>query len=225
MSEDHLKKAREAIFSGVDRDQYLHVGYFLTWYGQVEHRLTIIMAMVAQERDFEAFHLLTKGMDAKTKSQRLRELCEVKNRKVGPNLLPRLKYFERNVCKFRDRLSHTALIRDENKEHFHFMPLDRSPAKALGVPKATDLRPTDSLSYLDLFERGYWLNWLNEDLAQVVERARTGQSLEIDNPRCPLRAVDPANPPQQDDPPTLHMQARRLPKVPAWKRFLRWLAR
>jgi hypothetical protein len=225
MSEDHLRKAREKTFAGIDRDQYLHVGYFLTWYGMVEHRITLMMAMVAQERDLEAFHLVTKGMDARTKTQRLRELCKVKNREIGPNLLPRLKHFQDNVCKFRDRLSHTALIRDENEERFHFMPLDRSPAKALGMPKETDLRPTDSIDYLEFFERGYWLNWFNDDLAPVVERARTGLSLEIDNPRSPLRVADPANPLPQGDPPTLHTRDRRLAETPRWKRLLRWIAR
>src|SRR4051794_24188736 len=120
MSEDHLKKARDAIFQGADAPQFLHVGYFLTWYGHVEHRITVILAFVAQQRDLEAFHLLTKGMDARTKVVRLRELCKVKDREVGPNLDKRLAHFQDNVCRLRDKLSHTALIRDEKKERFHF---------------------------------------------------------------------------------------------------------
>ena len=213
MDEDILKQVREQVLSGVDRDLYSHVGYFLTWYAQVEFRITGLMAVVAMERDFSAFHILTKGMDAGTKVRRLRELCKTKKREIGPAFSARLQIFKDKHCDLRNRLSHTALVRDENAEKFHFVTLDRLPWRVLGMANPFGHQPPDEIDKLTLFEHGLWLQYFGEDLARVIPRAMLGASLEIETPRSPLPQAPPANPAPPTNQPNDHTPDQTPPET------------
>lgn len=186
---------RDQAFNGPDRDLYLHIGHFLTWYNMVEWRLTVLMAMVAGEKDLAAFSLLVRGMDAKTKVQRLRKLCAVKKRTIGPNLLSRLKYYEDKSCTLRDRISHSPLIAgDTDPKYFHHVAIDRSLEKALGIPKTSTMAPADTLEKISLFEKGCWMNHFTDDLNKVLDQRTHSETLEIMNPKSPLLKGDPSSP-------------------------------
>src|ERR1044071_8305475 len=92
-----LEAMRARMFSGEDRDLYLHVGYFFTWYNQVDWKITNLMAIVMGERDFSAFELLVGRMDARRKVRRLIELCKIKNREIEQALLDRQRHYERKI--------------------------------------------------------------------------------------------------------------------------------
>ena len=198
MTDDELRAVRDHIFAGEDRELYLHISYFLTWYAQVEWRLTILMATVAQEPDLDAFHLLVMGMDGKTKVRRFRGLCRIKKREIGPALSTRLAVFHNKLCPLRDRIAHTALSGGKNDGRFYFSTIDRDLSAALGTSRIKGVQPADRIERLTLFEHGLWMNYFAQDLAAVWERARAGQSLEVETPRSPPPKGDLANPPDTD---------------------------
>src|SRR5262245_56950470 len=105
-----LEKSRDAIFSGEDCEVYLHVGYFFTWYGQHESKITTLMAIIMGDTDLSAFEVLVRTLDGQTKVRRLTELCKIKNRDIEQSLLVPLKHYEKKICPIRNRLAHTALL-------------------------------------------------------------------------------------------------------------------
>jgi hypothetical protein len=192
---DHsfLEAERARIFSGEDRDLYLHVGYFFTWYNHVEWSLTNVMALVMGEKDLSAFHVLVKRIDGQAKVQRLIELCKVKNRPIEQPLLDRLTHYKRKTCPLRNRLAHNGLCRDENKSHFYYMQIDRMPWKQLGMvaPNGLDQQAPDHIDAITLFEHGCWLHSFGEDLTGVIYCAIKQEPLGRRSPRSPLPRQHP----------------------------------
>ena len=183
-----VTKFRDKIFHGPDRDLYLHIGFFFFWFNAVEFKITYLMAMVCGEKDFAAFNLLVKGMDASTKVARLKRLCATKKRILGPNLLERLKCYEDKTKKLRDRIGHAPLVAGDNDpENFHHASIDRSLEKAAGSPGIPGLLPTDKIPKLSFFEAGLWLNHLSDDLDAILDCYTPAIILEIENPTSPVR--------------------------------------
>jgi hypothetical protein len=190
-----VTKFREKTFQGPDRNLYLHVGYFFSWFNAVEFKITYLMAMVCGEKDLAAFNLLVRGMDAATKVQRLKRLCITKKREIGPNLLERLKCYENKTGKLRDRIAHTPLIAGDNDpNNFHHAAIDRSLEKAAGSPGIPGLPPTDTIPKLTFFEAALWLNYLSDDLDAILDRYTPSIMLEIDSPTSPERWGEDSNP-------------------------------
>lgn len=48
----------------------------MTWFGVVEIIITRVLADVLEFDDFEMFDLLTRGIDARVKCERLRKACQ-----------------------------------------------------------------------------------------------------------------------------------------------------
>lgn len=194
--EKTLRKARETIFSGEDRELYLHVGYFVTWFNMVELRITALIAVVLGEKDLEAFNVLVKGMDAETKVSRLKELCTKKNRSLGKNLDQRLKFYRDKCGKLRNKIAHLPLVPgDASHEKFHHASIDRSVERALSMRLLTKLPPADHIWRLELFQKAYWMNHFSDDLSIVLDHCMTEPTLEIISPRSPQLWVDPSSPP------------------------------
>jgi hypothetical protein len=187
---DHsfLEAERARIFSGEDRDLYLHVGYFFTWFNHVEWSLTNLMAIVMGDTDLSAFHVLVKRLEGQAKVNRFIELCKVKNRQIEQSLSDRLKHYKKKICPFRNTLAHSALCRDEKEPRFHYMQLDRMPWKALGmdIPDGLNKQPPDHIDAITLFEHGCWLHSFNEDLTDVIYCAIKQEPLGMKSPRSPL---------------------------------------
>jgi hypothetical protein len=195
MTDNFLEAERARVFAGEDRDLYLHVGYFFTWYNNVEWKITNIMAVVIGDEDFSAFNLLVSGMDAKTKVRRLKRLCKIKNLRIEQPLADRLKQFEDKICPLRNKLAHNALARNEQTPRFYFMQLDRLPWKALGfdIPAGLNKQPPDHIDATTIFEHGCWLNDFSEDLTEVIYCAFRREPLGIKSPRSPLPRQQPAS--------------------------------
>jgi hypothetical protein len=195
MTDDFLEAERVRVFAGEDRDLFLHVGYFFTWYNNVEWKITNLMAVVMREQDFSAFDLLVRGMDGKKKVRRLIRLCKIKGREIEQPLLDRLKHYETKICTLRDRLGHNALCRDEQKSRFYFMNFDRLPWKELGmdIPDGLSKQPPDHIDAMTLFQHGLWLNSFSDDLTEAVNRAIEDRPLGMKTPRSPLPRQQPAS--------------------------------
>jgi hypothetical protein len=181
-----LESERAQIFGGEDRDLYLHVGYFFTWYNSVEWKITNLMAIVMGESDLSAFDLLVSHLDGRNKVRRFKRLCQIKKQVMEQPFLERLNHFGDKICRLRNRLAHHALARDETNPRFYFMIADRLPWKALGMAAPEPQQSPVPLEAMTLFEHGYWLHRFSFDLGEVLVRAVTRQPLGMDKPRSPL---------------------------------------
>jgi hypothetical protein len=191
-----------------DNSAFLHIGHFHGWYGQVEWRLTMLMAFVAEERDFAAFHVLT--MDAKTKVIRFIRLCKIKNRKIGPLLLSRLAHYRDNMAEFRNKISHTALARNDDQTRFLLASLGTVSLDEINN-KIWD--KAESFSDLDLYERGLWLNYFADDLWDVFPKVGAGAILELENPNSWERWVPHSNYSGPNSQTTSHTHAPTPPET------------
>lgn len=180
----HIQAERGRVFAGDDRNQYLHVGYFLTWYLSVELALTQLLAIAAGARDARIFDVLVSGMDARVKCERLRAISQL-NLQLGRNLSDRLTFFERRMVKTRNRLSHNSLVVPEGSEKIYFVSISQFPKSAYGTQSAA-LDEAPHMPLLDLFEQGYWLNHFSDDLAALPDPQPQSRILEIEKPRSPL---------------------------------------
>jgi len=202
MTHDPVERLRQRIFGGKDNILYQHVGYFLAWYSSVEFRLTFLLAIVSGLRDMEVVDLLTKGMDARVKVNRVRSICQKKKRPIDKksNFGLALTDFHDKLIPVRNKLSHNALAIAESGEPRLFITgLNRMPYKAFGDPEQLGESP-EEITFLKLFEYGLWLNHFNDDMGDTITRAMRGESLDIGSPRSWALSEHPQNHAQKDAP-------------------------
>jgi hypothetical protein len=175
-----LREAHDRIFvSGVDKELYFLIGYFNVWFAACELRITLLLAKYTKSFDIEAFELLTKGLDARTKSIRLREACAPHNL-IGPNLNRRLLVFEKTFYDLRNKIAHCFPVSDNDKKSVNFLTLARTPH-----PLRTKAPKAESMSFDELFEHGAWLDCFNSDLKPLSQGSVHLGRLEIDAPQSP----------------------------------------
>jgi hypothetical protein len=188
-----LEKMRDAVFNSEDRDLILHVGYFFTWYNQVEWRLTLLMAMIMDERDLQSFHEVTRGLDGKTKVGRFKAICDIKKWPMSETFDKQLAYYV-TLGNLRNKLAHRALLNDEQKgDRFHFASIDKMPWKVLGIP-ADDAESSEHIRKLDFFEKGLWLSQFSADLGEILQTPPKRATLGAVNPRAKVPQNPHANP-------------------------------
>lgn len=198
MSNSNIEEVRKREFERpAERELYLHLGHFFAWYNAAEFSLTLTIAMMLRESDLAAFHALTKGLDARSKIRRLKQICKIKKRAIGPNLTERLTYFHDTICEFRNTVSHNAIAIGEEGTNFYISAIDRMPWRELGFD-TTDEPPAKAIKRLTVFEYGSFLNDFTFDLIAVNRLAAAGQPLEIDHPRSQLPEAHPSNSPAPD---------------------------
>jgi hypothetical protein len=193
--ESYLERTRKNVFDGEDRDHYLHIGYFMSWYSSVELGITFLLAIATGIRNLEAFELLVRGMDARVKIDRLRKAIDQSATiTIGPNLSSRIDLFYDKIIPVRNNVAHASLASDPQRQTLHFASLAKLPFHAHGLFQHGE--PPPSVPLIDIFEHALWLNFFSDDLNKAINQFPR-QMLEIDNPRSPMRPVDP-----QDHPPS-----------------------
>ena len=165
----------EAMFS--------QVGYFITQYSNVEVAITALLAILSKFDDFEAFHIITKGMDAKTKVERLRELAKAK--KLIPkdgHLDKRLLHFADKTATLRNKVAHTWLLKSKGEpQKILFSNLARLPFDLFKMKKRPTPKPDEILVDV-LWEHSNWLSQLLLDMLSLIEPAKKGTTLELKKP-------------------------------------------
>jgi hypothetical protein len=182
--EAFLGAAQTKVFEGPDRNTYLHIGYFVTWFSAVEVRLTQLLALAVRATNLEGFELLTRGMDARIKLERLRRACRNRGN-IGRNLSERLRHFEKRMIPLRNKMAHSFVITDPTYARIHFASVAKLPYAAYGLEQIGE--NPDSLAIRDVFEHALWLNYFSNDLDKVIRAVQTDASkiFEIDHPLSP----------------------------------------
>jgi hypothetical protein len=183
---DWLDQKRAKIFNDEDRELYLHLGYFLSWFSAVEAQLTMMIAFLTDSKNLENFDLLARGLQPRQKVERLRILAS-KYRPLGPNLTALLDLFEEVSIPLRNDLSHSRLV------HAH------RPGTLLvtTIARLTEEQGARTISAKELFERGYWLHCFQYDLGIMSANGLPVGRLEIDAPMTPVRKAENPGPQQR----------------------------
>jgi hypothetical protein len=187
-SADDLKFLQESLDKRLKEgpDQKLHflIGFFTAAYAIVELRITLMLAKATKITQLQSFDLLTRGMDIKTKIERLRRASE-KESLLGPNLIARLNIVDDYIRPLRNKVAHTYAVLDATETKLHFATLVALPkTSATRHPEATD---PETIEAFELFEAAAWLRLLNAELSEAYRwQAHTGK-FEIIHPRSPLR--------------------------------------
>lgn len=185
MDNENLIQLRHSILnSSRDADLYKHIGYFMCWFAQVEMGITFLMALLTRSNDFVGFDLISKGMDARVKCERLLKLLKMRTQyRKDSNLSLRLAHFEGPIIKLRNKLSHSGFFSTYEPEPIlHFTSLTQFPneGRELTIPE-TEFAPY--ITYLDLFRAGYWLHMFEEDIRSIYKQTPHERVFEIGNPR------------------------------------------
>lgn len=181
---EEIEKIRSAILKGEDANLYLHIGHFMSWFSAAEIRITMLLQVATENRDAESFELLTRGMDARIKCERLRKACK-KEDLLGPNLAQRLRIFENRVIPLRNKLAHCMVMApDPNGGIFYLSTLARLPYKAF-EREQSGLEP-ESMRSIDLFRWGHWTCLFSWDLQPALHETTKSGKFEVENPRSPL---------------------------------------
>jgi len=110
------------------------------------------------------FHLLTRGMDAKLKAERLRHALKLATWITDDGLLKRLDHFGQKHVKIRNSLVHSHPYWPEGGDlqltSIGYPPTYKSQAWNAPAPF--------SISGLELYERGVWLNLFSQDLMAAL---------------------------------------------------------
>jgi hypothetical protein len=185
---DWLDQRRSKVFAAEeDRELYLHLGYFLSWFSAVEAYLTLMIAFLTDSKNLENFYLLARGLQPRQKVERLRILA-AKYRPLGPNLTALLKLFEEDSIPLRNDLSHSRLVHAHTPGQFIITT----------IAKMTEEEGARTIPARELFERGHWLHWFQYDLGIMLESGLPPKTLEINAPTTPAhREANPRPPPPE----------------------------
>lgn len=183
MDKSYLINQRGSIFSSDQNELFQHLGFFICWFGQVEMALTILLGALVNSMDLRGIEVLVQGMDARVKVQRLRALAKQRSPiQEGSNLDVRLKYFHDKMIKLRNNISHAGFSSSGgDDQQLHFLSIRRFP-KELDRSWHPDFEEADTISFLNIFKAGLWLNFFSQDLTGLLSHEKIAKGLEIENP-------------------------------------------
>lgn len=167
-------------------DDWMHtlVGRFIAMYSAADLALGTLLASVSGIDDLELFHILSKGLDAKTKVQRLREI-EALEKPIpkGGALDRRLSYFVAECSDLRNKIAHQWLVPAKGlPEAMIFASLGRLPTKEFKMQRRSRLDP-EWITLEALALHVDWLDCFADDIASVRRASQHGEPLEIAHPR------------------------------------------
>lgn len=182
MDEKTLWEIVDASVVKVDQPYYILSGSFLSQFAFVEMKLTAILCDLTGLRDLETFHVLTKGMDARVKIERLRKLAKLHDSDIGPVLTERLKFFEEKIIPTRNDLAHGAIwINQADQGKWHVITIDTFQVASF-EDDGLDAAPKFYTAG-DLAAKAKWCNLFQDELGQVLLREDKTIPLEITHPK------------------------------------------
>jgi hypothetical protein len=161
-----LAEDREKAWAGKDDQQlYLHIGFFIYWYASAETAITVMLNRFTGRQHPTSFHLLTRGMDAKLKCERLKEAIEHAGCTIEQPLAKRFEHFTRRLSTLRNQLVH----------NFPYYRNDAFQLVSVGAPPHDPEDPIEgapkpqTIPSLELYERAKWLQAFANDLYKILE--------------------------------------------------------
>ena len=155
---------------------YASLGLFIAAYSKVELALTVLMAEILQNKDYEAFHTLTRGLDGPAKAGRVKELGEAAGIYEHKNAFgTRLNLFKETIVNFRNRISHSYIT----------LPADHPILGFYDISYITkDPKRVEYVASKEMIEHcTEWVDYFFEDLMPTIQLARERTKLTIAHPQ------------------------------------------
>lgn len=178
---------REHCFQFGYRDLYLDIGFFNVQFGACELNLTALLQTATQSGDPKAFDILTSGMDARVKVSRLRQAVKLHG-EIGANLHARLKVFEDQCIKLRNKLAHGLLLPTEDPAFYELVSVLKQPSAVTN--RMPGVEKPERVHADRIWKYGVWMNQFCMDLAQVPTVFLFNSEFEIRTPRTPVLQAD-----------------------------------
>lgn len=188
----NLIVGRQKAYERIDRDLYIDTGFFVARFSTVELCLTALLAGLSGATDIEAFDILCRGMDARVKTQRLRQAAQRCNG-LGPNFSVRLEKFEKGAIPLRNKLVHSALTHSEGEmiPSYYLSGIGNLPwSLSPELKQPTKPQKPDEIRSIDLYAWGLWLSFFADDLTPLINLAQQRGRLEIAQPKSRLQSED-----------------------------------
>ena len=152
------------------------IGYFIAAYSKIELIITVHLAILTKNSDFEAFHILTKGMDLRVKIERFRELCKPLSLIDTKSALDiRLDLVTSKICNLRNKLSHSAI----DVPDVGFPELGLSSISAIHPEKRKN---TETIHLDVLAHYSDWCEDFYQDILHLLPIVRKFAKLSIGHP-------------------------------------------
>lgn len=198
MTKDDLTALINQHVAASDQQMSMIVGYFLIWYAQIDLGITNILIALARSKDLARFAVLTRGMDAKVKIDRIKELAKLDDG-LGPNLEARLDYFYRRIAGLRNRLAHST-VRQKEHEIGNYQIVSFASWATVNADYDRLNELGTHVTAKELLELGTWMRKFVPDIGQAMSAATRGRIPEIDNPLTVLPTDALPNHPQPKKP-------------------------
>ena len=180
-----------------------HLEYFVQWYACSEIGITALLAIVLNAGPLDRLEYLFRGMDARVKTERLRQAA-AEYRPLGPELDARLLHFQETIVPVRNQITHCWPYLDETSNVVAFLSAGRFGVDTKKNPKAR------RISLDDLMDHGIWLHAFASELLETVGRSEDGETLEIVDPTSSLPMAPPMDRPPKAPSARMRKRARRL---------------
>lgn len=158
------------------------VGLFFAAFGNAEHQLTRVFAHILGYRNFETFDFLANGMDLRAKCQQLKKAARLYS-PMGPNIEPRIDYFNKQAREARNSLAHNRLILDTGSIRCIHLGVSHNG-------KPDDVRPSGqapaSYPVNYIHQLSLWLLDFAEDLNECAVSTWNAGPFEVASPRSVL---------------------------------------
>lgn len=160
LSNEQLESHRKIFFEDDHSGIYQHTGFYLYWFAAAETSVTAALATILGFNDWHRLDVVTKGMDARVKAERMRQAAK-QYRPLGPYLDAYLSYFERECVPRRNNLAHCWTIYDDSDKRIYFASFGKRTTDAIN-------RKGPSVHLDDLFTEAMWLNSFAKALWDAV---------------------------------------------------------
>jgi hypothetical protein len=157
---------------------FTQIGHFQFWFSAAEMGISHLLAKaLGLDAAFDKFEIIVGRMDAPRKCERLRKAAMFME--IGPNLLARLRHFEKKIIPIRNKLSHRVPVLRPDSETIYFA----TTANLQEIPQWKEGDQEDAITCGSLFGYAEWLNWFADDLIGAQNHSALTGKLEIDVPR------------------------------------------
>lgn len=179
-----LDRLREDTTSDRERELHTRIGAFVYDYSVAEICLDFILQFALRVPSFESYSLLTRGMDTRTKIERIMQINE-REISIGPTLKALLDRMDKVSRTVRNKISHS--IPRLHNGVIYFSDVSAMYDEFGSIPQA---ELPDRIQAVQLQREALWLRYLASDIIRALNQAQ-----DTDHPGVPrtLEVISPVS--------------------------------
>ena len=172
----NLQALKDHLLTSVDYAGFVHIGHFVSWYAACEFMIGTILMHITGGGDPKQFDVLTRGMDARVKVERLRQAADIAGIEIPLAFDDRLDHFTKAFVGLRNKLVHSYLHWTDER-NLEVCSIGAPPQlSGLDIPAFAP----EIISEMELFERSIWLKAFAIDLGELTMALPQKRTLQKD---------------------------------------------